>query len=85
MTADTFDSHKGVLVRTRFFVAVSALALAGGVSHAQGQQRMNPLVDLLAAKKPVFGLYAPANPRGRGGRGGPPGAPGAAEIGRAHV
>lgn len=85
MTADTFDSHKGVLVRTRFFVAVSALALAGGVSHAQGQQRMNPLVDLLAAKKPVFGLYAPANPRGRGGRGGPPGAaaPGAAASGAA--
>ena len=65
-------------MRTRSFVLVSALALVGGVSHAQGQQHMNPLVDLLAAKKPVFGLYAPANPRGRGGRGGPPGAPGAA-------
>ena len=36
------------------------------------QQRLNPVIELLASKKPAFGLYAPANPRvgGRGGRGG---------------
>jgi 4-hydroxy-2-oxoheptanedioate aldolase len=28
---------------------------------------MNPVVDLLAAKQPVFGLYTPANPRSRPG------------------
>ena len=36
-------------------------------------QRMNPVIDLLAAKKPVFGLYAPSNRRG--GRGGQPALP----------
>ena len=34
----------------------------------QGQQHLNPVVDLLAQRKPVFGVYAPRNPRaGRGG------------------
>ena len=46
---------------------VAALLLAAPQAQAQ---HLNPLVDLLAAKQPVFGLYAPANPR---------------EIGRAHV
>ncbi len=36
---------------------------------SQGQH-LNPVIDLLAAKKPVFGLYAPSNRRG--GRGAPP-------------
>ncbi len=53
------------------FSAVAAL-LAGSMSSpaAYAQSHANPLVELHAAKKPVFGLYAPANPRGRGGRGG---------------
>jgi 2-keto-3-deoxy-L-rhamnonate aldolase RhmA len=33
------------------------------------QARLNPVIELLANKKPVFGLYAPANRRA--GRGGP--------------
>ena len=37
---------------------------------------MNPVVDLLAKNQPIFGLYAPANPRAR-----PAGAPGAAPQG----
>jgi 4-hydroxy-2-oxoheptanedioate aldolase len=46
-----------------------------GTAPEVAAQHLNPLVDLLAAKKPVFGLYAPANPRaGRGGRGGQPSA-----------
>ena len=67
-------------MRTPILVAVAALtALTGAASPARAQH-LNPLVDLLAAKKPVFGLYAPANPRaGRGGRGGQPGTPAAAQ------
>ena len=48
--------------------------LFGGIAGAQGQQHLNPMVELHQLKQPVFGLYAPSNPRGRGGRGGPPGA-----------
>jgi 2-keto-3-deoxy-L-rhamnonate aldolase RhmA len=40
---------------------------------AQAPKHFNPMVDLLAAKKPVFGLYAPSNRR-MGGPGGPGGA-----------
>jgi 4-hydroxy-2-oxoheptanedioate aldolase len=35
---------------------------------ASGQQHQNPVVDLLSANKPVFGLYAPANRRARPGQ-----------------
>jgi 2-keto-3-deoxy-L-rhamnonate aldolase RhmA len=45
----------------------------------QAPKHFNPMIDVHIAKKPIFGLYAPANPRmGRGGgRGGvtPAGAP----------
>jgi len=52
------------------------MALNVAVSEAQAQH-LNPVIDLLAAKKQVFGLYQPANMGGggRGGRGGAPGAP----------
>src|SRR5262245_3834752 len=53
-------------------IAVSALFVAG-VAQAQ---HLNPMVDLLAKKQAVFGLYAPSNPRGP--RPGAPGAPAAA-------
>lgn len=36
-------------------------------------QRLNPTIDLLEQKKPLFGLYAPSNRRGRGAP--PPDAP----------
>ncbi|HEX9564203.1 MAG TPA: aldolase/citrate lyase family protein [Gemmatimonadaceae bacterium] len=35
-------------------------------SSAQSAAHLNPVVDLLAQKKAVFGLYAPSNRRGRG-------------------
>ena len=57
--------------------AAAVLALNVVVPAAQAQH-LNPVIDLLAGRKQVFGLYAPSNPRaggGRGGRGGPPGAP----------
>jgi len=49
-------------------IALCALVLVGGIAAVQGQRRLNPVVELLAQKKPVFGVYAPRNPRG--GRGG---------------
>jgi 2-keto-3-deoxy-L-rhamnonate aldolase RhmA len=36
------------------------------------QPRLNPVIDLLAAGRPVFGLYAPANRRARPGAPPPP-------------
>ena len=53
-----------------FAVALGLLA-AGGV-HAQKRQRLNPMIDLLEQKKPVFGVYWPSNPSGRGRAGAPP-------------
>ena len=57
-------------MRTAWLVTIAAGSLIGGAALQQ-KAHLNPVVDLLAAKKPAFGLYAPANPRvgGRGGRG----------------
>ena len=53
---------------------VTAVTLALGLLHivgqAQARQRLNPMIDLLEQKKPLFGVYWPGNPQGR--RGGPP-------------
>ena len=46
--------------------AISSLMCLMSTGIAQSK-RLNPMVDLLAAQKPVFGLYAP-----RAGRGAPP-------------
>jgi 2-keto-3-deoxy-L-rhamnonate aldolase RhmA len=55
-------------------VALALAALAAGSSiglvHAQKRQRINPVIELLEQKKPVFGVYWPSNPQGR--RGAPP-------------
>ena len=51
-------------------LALAVLAVASlAAEPARAQGHVNPLVELHSAGKPVFGLYAPANPRGRGGRG----------------
>lgn len=50
-------------------------ALAVGLlppASVAAQTRLNPVIDLLAANKPVFGLYAPANRRARPGQPAPP-------------
>jgi 2-keto-3-deoxy-L-rhamnonate aldolase RhmA len=52
-------------VRMLTAVVAGSLSLIG--SPAQAQPRLNPVVELLAAKQPVFGLYAPANRRARPG------------------
>jgi len=49
-------------------IALCALVLVGGIAAVQGQRHLNPVVELLVQKKPVFGVYAPRNPRaGRSG------------------
>ncbi|MBL0172884.1 MAG: hypothetical protein IPP90_19695 [Gemmatimonadaceae bacterium] len=60
-------------MRMRWILTVSAVSTFVGPQTAIAQPHMNPVVDLLAGRKPVFGLYAPANRRG--GRGGQPALP----------
>jgi 4-hydroxy-2-oxoheptanedioate aldolase len=57
---------------TRVILAVLAMTSLGGLLLAQGRQRLNPMIELLEQKKPIFGLYAPSagGGRGRGERGG---------------
>jgi 4-hydroxy-2-oxoheptanedioate aldolase len=46
--------------------AIAACAGLGAVAAGQGSARLNPMIDLLAAKKPVFGLYMPSARAARG-------------------
>jgi 2-keto-3-deoxy-L-rhamnonate aldolase RhmA len=55
-----------------------AASTSGAILFAQAPhaQRLNPVIELLSQKKPVFGLYAPSNRRfGRGGAPAPADAP----------
>jgi 4-hydroxy-2-oxoheptanedioate aldolase len=56
-------------VRLPCTLATATVALFAALPPAPlaAQQRLNPVVELLAARKPVFGLYAPANRRARPG------------------
>jgi 4-hydroxy-2-oxoheptanedioate aldolase len=51
------------------FVGIGVLAVVG-LGTAQAKGRLNPMIDLLEAKKPVFGMYAPSARAGRRGAGG---------------
>ena len=54
-------------MRTRWILTLFAVAISSA-AMVQAPKHLNPVVDLLAQKKAVFGLYAPANRRpGRGG------------------
>lgn len=44
-------------------VAGTLLGVAAFSPFGQASRHLNPVVDLLAARKPVFGIYAPRNPR----------------------
>jgi 4-hydroxy-2-oxoheptanedioate aldolase len=57
----------------RLAAGVATLALAG-LAATQNARHLNPVVDLLAQKKAVFGVYGPRNPRAR------PGAPATADT-----
>jgi 4-hydroxy-2-oxoheptanedioate aldolase len=53
-------------------LAVAALAsLTVALTHAQ-RQRLNPMIELLEQKTPMFGVYWPSNASGRGRAGAPP-------------
>jgi 2-keto-3-deoxy-L-rhamnonate aldolase RhmA len=56
-------------MRGRLVFILAAVIAVGTLVHGQGQRRLNPMIELLSQKKPVFGLYAPSNRRG-GGPGG---------------
>lgn len=54
-------------MRTRWMLMLAAVVVSS-IAMVQAPKHLNPVVDLLAQKKAVFGLYAPANRRpGRGG------------------
>ncbi len=55
-------------MRYRLLIAALSTAVAGSTANAQAKQHLNPVVDLLAQKKPVFGVYGPRNPRARPGQ-----------------
>ena len=47
-------------------VLSAMVVLAGGLALTRSAaDRLNPVIDLLERKQPVFGLYAPSNPRPR--------------------
>lgn len=60
-------------MRTRWILLPLATPLIAVVPLRAQAQRLNPTIDLLEQKKPLFGLYAPSNRRGRGAP--PPDAP----------
>lgn len=56
------------MMRTRIVAVAAGMAAFGVLTLAQPKGRLNPMIELLEQKKPVFGLYAPSAPRaGRGG------------------
>ena len=54
-------------MRAGFALAVTVLAVLPATLASQGGPHLNAVVDLLAAHKPVFGVYGPRNPRARPG------------------
>ena len=58
-------------MRRSLTIAALGIVLLSGLALGQmpENQRLNPVIELLEQNKPVFGVYAPRPPRGRGGRG----------------
>lgn len=52
-------------MRARILWLAAGVAAFGAFAAAQPKTRINPMIDLLEQRKPVFGLYAPS--AGRGG------------------
>ena len=58
-------------MRSRLMLAAIGVGLFSTLTGGQQSGgHLNPMIDLHIQKKPIFGLYAPSNPRGRGNRGG---------------
>src|SRR6266542_6031605 len=64
-------------MHSRFILvtAVASMSLAVGTEQAQKRQHLNPVINLLEASKPVFGVYWPSNGGGRRGGEAPPARP----------
>jgi 2-keto-3-deoxy-L-rhamnonate aldolase RhmA len=62
------NSKEGIVKAPTLF---ACLLVANGL--AAQSPRLNPVIDLLEKRQPVFGLYAPANPRARPGQPAPAG------------
>ena len=54
-------------MRVRILLTCSAIVALTAFGAGQSAKRLNPMIELMAAKKPVFGLYAPSNRRFGGG------------------
>ena len=54
-------------MRARWILTFIAVSLPAALALRQAPSHLNPVAELLAQKKPVFGLYAPSNRRPRGG------------------
>ena len=50
-------------MRVRLLLTCSAILILSTFAGGQAPKRLNPMIELMAAKKPVFGLYAPSNRR----------------------
>jgi 2-keto-3-deoxy-L-rhamnonate aldolase RhmA len=59
-------------MRSQLLFTAFALTALGALAAGQPKPRLNPMIDLLEQKKPVFGLYTPS--AGRGNRGAAPNA-----------
>ena len=70
-------------MRARLVLTIAAVAAAGTVVIGQPSKRLNPMIELMTARKPVFGLYAPSNRRfgGPGGQAAPTPAPASKSAG----
>jgi 4-hydroxy-2-oxoheptanedioate aldolase len=55
-----------------FSFSLCLAAIIGARPAAQAGRRLNPMIELLAQKKPVFGVYWPSNASGRGRGAAPP-------------
>ncbi len=62
--------------------AGSPVGLRDSSAAVQAKGRINPMIDLLVQKKPVFGLYAPSPPRGNRGTAAPAPAKTPADLAR---
>ncbi len=57
-------------MRAGLLLTCSAIVALTTFGAGQSPKHLNPMIELMAAKKPVFGLYAPSNRRFGGGPGG---------------
>jgi 4-hydroxy-2-oxoheptanedioate aldolase len=62
-------SSRSIFLSAALVAGIMNVLVAG---QAPARQRLNHVIELLEQKKPVFGVYWPGNPSGRGRAGAPP-------------